>query len=41
MVVIVTCNEDDPVKNEGTRVLISLYVDFQTLKGSHHANKSV
>ena len=29
MVVLVTCkNEGDPFKNEGTRVLTSVYVDF-------------
>ena len=30
MVVLVTCkSEEDPIINEGNRVLISLYVDFQ------------
>ena len=29
MVVLVTCkNEEDPIKNEGARVLTSLYVNF-------------
>ena len=34
MVVLVTCkNEEDPIKNEGTRVLTSLYVDFSDAQG--------
>ena len=29
MIVLVTCkNEKDPIKNEGARVLTSLYIDF-------------
>ena len=27
-------NEEDPIKNEGARVLTRLYIVFQTLKGS-------
>ena len=35
MVVLVTCkNEEDPIKNEGARVLTTLYIIFQTRKGS-------
>ena len=35
MVVLVTCkNEDDPIKNEGSGVLTSLNINFQTLNGS-------
>ena len=35
MVVLVTCkNEEDPIKNEGARVVTRLLIDFQTLKGS-------
>ena len=34
MVVLVTRkNEDDPIKNEGTRVLIRLYVDYSDTQG--------
>ena len=34
MVVLLTCmNEEDPIKNEGARVLTKLYVLFQMLKG--------
>ena len=33
--VLVTCKyEEDPIKNEGARVLTRLYDVFQTLKGS-------
>ena len=35
MVVLNTCkNEEDLIKNEGTRVLTRLYDVFQTLKGN-------
>ena len=34
MVILVTCkNEEDPIKNEGTRVLTRLYVDFSDTQG--------
>ena len=34
MVVLVTCkNEDDPIKNEDTRVFITLYIDFSDAQG--------
>ena len=34
MLVLVTCkNEEDPIKNEGTRVLTSLYIDFSDAQG--------
>ena len=34
MEVLVTCkNEEDPIKNEGARVLISLYIDFSDGQG--------
>ena len=35
MVVLITCkNEEDPIQNEGVRVLKTLYIDyFQALKG--------
>ena len=39
MVVLVTCNnEEDPIKNEGARVLTSLEFDFSALKGSIFQN---
>ena len=35
MVVLVICKyEEDPIKNEGARVLTRLYDFFQTLKGN-------
>ena len=35
MVVLVTCkNEEDPIKNEGARVVTRLFMIFQTLNGS-------
>ena len=35
IVVLLTCkNEEDPIKNEGARVLTRLYIVFQALKGS-------
>ena len=35
MVVLVTCkNEEDPIKNEGARVVTGLFIDFSDLKGS-------
>ena len=35
MVVFVTCkNEEDPVKNEGARVVTTLSINFKMLKGS-------
>ena len=36
MIVLVTCKtEEDPIKNEGARVFMTLYINliFQTLKG--------
>ena len=34
MVVIVTCtNEEDPVKNEGARVLTTSYINFSDAQG--------
>ena len=34
IVVLVTSkNEEDPVKNEGTRMLTTLYIDFSDAKG--------
>ena len=34
MIVLITCkNEEDPIKNEGTRVLTRLYVDFSDTQG--------
>ena len=33
IVVLVTCkNEEEPIKNEGVRVLISLYVNFSVVE---------
>ena len=35
MIVLITCkNEEDPIKNVSARVLITLKIDFQMLKGS-------
>ena len=34
MVVLVTCkNEDDPIENEGARVLATLYINFSDAQG--------
>ena len=34
MVVLVTCkNEEDPIKNEGARVLTTLYINFSDAQG--------
>ena len=34
MVVLVTCkNEEDPIKNEGARVLTTSYIDFSDAQG--------
>ena len=34
MAVLLTCkNEKDPIKNEGTRVLTRLYIDFSHAQG--------
>ena len=34
MVVLVTCkNEEDPIKNEGARVLTTLYINFSETQG--------
>ena len=34
MVVLLTCmNKEDPIKNEGTRVFTTLYIDFSDAQG--------
>ena len=34
MVVLVTCkNEEDPIKNEGARVVTTLFIDFSDTQG--------
>ena len=34
MVVLVTCtNEEDPIKNEGTKVFTTLYINFSDAQG--------
>ena len=34
MVVLVTCkNEEDPIKNEGARVVTALFIDFSEAQG--------
>ena len=34
MVVLVTCkNEEDPIKNEGTSVFTTLYINFSDAQG--------
>ena len=34
MVVLVTCkNEEDPIKNEGARVVTTLFIDFSYTQG--------
>ena len=34
MVVLVICkNEEDPIKNEGTRVVTRLFIDFSNAQG--------
>ena len=34
MVVLVTCkNEEDPIKNEGARVLTTFYINFSDVQG--------
>ena len=34
MVVLITCKyEEDPIKNEPTRVLTRLYIDFSDIQG--------
>ena len=34
MVVLLTCkNKEDPIKNEGARVLTTLYIDFSDAQG--------
>ena len=33
---LVACkNEEEPIKNEGARVVTTLFIDFQALKGSY------
>ena len=37
MVVLVTCkNEEDPIKNEGARVVTALFIDFSDAQGQLH-----
>ena len=31
---VVSKNKEDPIKNEGARVVTTLFIDFLTLKGS-------
>ena len=34
MIVLLTCkNKEDPIKNEGARVLTTLYIDFSDSQG--------
>ena len=33
MAVLVTCKNEDPIKNEGTTALTRLYVDFSDTQG--------
>ena len=34
MIVLVTCkNEEDPIKNKGTRVVTTLFTDFSEAQG--------
>ena len=33
MIVLVTCKNEDPIKNEGARVLTKFYVDFSDAQG--------
>ena len=33
MVVLVTCNEEDSIKNEGARVFTTLYINFSDTQG--------
>ena len=33
MVVLVTCNNEDPIKNEGARVFTTLYINFSDPQG--------
>ena len=33
IVVLVTCKNEDPIKNEGARVLARLYIDFSDTQG--------
>ena len=33
MVVLVTCKNEDPIKNESTRVATRLHVDFSRVQG--------
>ena len=34
MVVLLTCkNKEDPIKNEGARVITTLYIDFSDAQG--------
>ena len=42
MVVLVTCkNEEDPIKNEGARVLTSSYIDFRRSRAANSAVSGV
>ena len=33
MVVLVTCKKEDPIKNEGARVVTTLYINILDAKG--------
>ena len=33
MVVLVTCKNEDPIKNEGARVFTTLYINFSDAQG--------
>ena len=33
MFVLVTCKNEDPIKNEGVRVFTTLYIDFSDAQG--------
>ena len=33
MVVLVTCKNEDPIKNEGARVFTTLYINFSAAQG--------
>ena len=38
MIVLVTCNyEEDPIKNDGARVLTTLYIDFRCSRAANSA----
>ena len=42
MVVLVTCNnEEDPIKNEGARVVTTLFINFKDAQGELTKKKYV